>query len=181
MADAQDSLPRAKRWALLLLCGAAVQQAGWWSLYGDLGLGCGLLGGVMVFVGAVGFDCGVPGHSGGWTRGRGAEVEGWRSTFWAFLFLYAICGAGATGLSAANCPATGTVPASGTPHRDDWVPPAEATPDAAGREYGWGDRFEAGGGVLGIAAACAAFSLLWLLVVLGVVSSELGAMRRGRR
>ena len=46
----------------LLLCGAAVQQCGWWSLYGDLGLWCGLVGGAVVLAGAVGFDCAL-GHN----------------------------------------------------------------------------------------------------------------------
>ena len=46
--------------ALLLLCGVAVAQCGWWSLYGDLGLWCGLIGGAMALAGAVCFDCAPP-------------------------------------------------------------------------------------------------------------------------
>ena len=38
-------------WPALLLSGLAVQQAGWWSLYGDLGNWCGLVGGAMALVG----------------------------------------------------------------------------------------------------------------------------------
>ena len=50
---------RAQRWALLMAVGAAVQQAGWWSLYRELGVGLGLLGGAVMLVGALGFDCGA--------------------------------------------------------------------------------------------------------------------------
>ena len=208
----QASLRGATCWALLLLCGAAVQHAGWWPLYGDLGLWCGLIGGAMALAGAVGFDCGVPGHSRWWTWERPYTAEerrefnferrqswfnepelpanatklGLRGDFWFFLAGYAVFGAAATGLSAAFCPATGTVPASGNRKWDDWVPPAEAAPDAAGREYGWGDRWEAdptGKDVgCGGAAICAGLSLVFLLFLLcNTVCSELGAMRRGRR
>jgi hypothetical protein len=41
---------------LLVLCGGAVQHIGWWSLYGDLGLWCGAIGGIMLVVGGYGFD-----------------------------------------------------------------------------------------------------------------------------
>jgi hypothetical protein len=41
---------------LLVLCGGAVQHIGWWSLYGDLGLWCGAIGGIMLVVGGCGFD-----------------------------------------------------------------------------------------------------------------------------
>ena len=179
----QQGLCGATRWRLLLLCGVAVQQAGWWSLYGDFGLWCALIGGALALAGAVGFDR-DPGHAARvpsthdwWTRPytaderreidreirerneRGgcchthepdlpadAKKEGLRGQFWFGLFDYALLGALTTGISAAWCPATGTVPASGNPGNDTWVPPAEATPDAAGREYGWGDRAEANHG-----------------------------------
>ena len=169
----QQGLCGATRWALLLLCGVAVQQAGLWSLYGDLGLVCGLIGGAMVLAGAVGFDR-DPGHAArvpskhDWrtrpytaderreinqARNRRSKPDlpadatkpGLRVEFWLFLLFYAVLDAAATGNSAACCPATGTVPRDG--HRaarmSSWVPPAEATPNAAGREYGWGDRSEA--------------------------------------
>ena len=80
----------AGKYSGLLLWGAAVQQCGWWSLYGDLGLWCGLVGGVAALAGAVGFDC-APGHN--WA----GDV---RRDFWIGLFAYALCGATATGLSA---------------------------------------------------------------------------------
>ena len=123
----------------------------------------------MALAGAVGFDR-VPGHSGDW------ELD---------LFClcgYAFFGALTTGFSAINCPATGTVPASGDPRNATWAPPAEATPDAAEREYDWGDRAKAGhgGGCRG-AAFYAGVSLFLLLFVLCIVCVELGAMRRDRR
>ena len=62
---AAAGVEKAKRWAVLLVGGAAVQQLGWWSLYSELGLWCGLLGGAAVLVGALGFDCGVA-HSVHW-------------------------------------------------------------------------------------------------------------------
>ena len=194
----QQGLCGATRWALLLLCGVAVQQAGLWSLYGDLGLVCGLIGGAMVLAGAVGFDR-DPGHAArvpskhDWrTRpytaderreinqarnNKGmqdlpadAKKQGLRFFFWYCLFGYAVFGALATGWSAAwaLCPATGTVPASGNPGKDTWVPPAEATPDAVGREYGWGDRFEAESGRCMHGVMCTSFSLPFLLLVLGI-------------
>lgn len=162
---------------LLLLCGVAVQQAGLWSLYGDLGLWCALIGGVVVLVGAVGLDR-DPGHAarvpskhdwrdrphtaderreidrrrrernerGGCPHKPGlpanAEKLGLRGLFWICLCSYAFLGAIATGVSVAFCPTTGTVPASGNPGSDTWVPLAEATPDVVGREYGRGDRAE---------------------------------------
>ena len=52
----------AKRWLQLIAAGTAVQQAGWWSVFGDLGLGLGLLGGAVVLVGAKGFDKAVADH-----------------------------------------------------------------------------------------------------------------------
>jgi hypothetical protein len=81
--------------ALLLLCGAAVQQYGWWSLYGDLGLWCGLVGGAAALAGA---------------RGRRHNWhERYRGWFWFFIVCYAVCGALATGFSAnADCPTTGS-------------------------------------------------------------------------
>jgi hypothetical protein len=195
---------------LLLLCGGAVQQAGWWSLYGDLGLWCGLIGGAMAVAGAAGFDCGVPGHSDDWfgrpvtdeerqeiNRERRESVVSCcgqtakrlqkmrRSHLWYGLVMYVGLGAVASSRSPADCPATGTVPASGDPHNDDWVPPAEAAPDAAGREYGWRDRFWAMRAGFwagcGIQAAGALLPLLLLLGVLDIVYTELVAMRRGRR
>ena len=55
---------------MLLVGGAVVQQVGWWSLYGDLGLWCGLLGGAAVLAGGLGFDCCVAGHSQAWNWKR---------------------------------------------------------------------------------------------------------------
>ena len=97
--------------AYLLLCGVAVQQCGWWSFYGDLGLWCGLVGGAAALAGAVGFDC-APGHSRDWRdrpytaderreinqarRNSGWEdlpadakktLSGGRGWFWTCLFL----------------------------------------------------------------------------------------------
>eukprot|EP01045_Picozoa_sp_COSAG04_P028246 COSAG04_NODE_4337_length_2150_cov_1.236958_1_plen_371_part_00 len=90
-------LRKAKRWLAMMLIGAAVQQAGWWSLYSDLGLWCGLLG----------FDCGLAGHSMDWNWCCCREGGPW-GRFWFLLFLYALFGAGATWVSAALCPALGT-------------------------------------------------------------------------
>ena len=91
-ADARAAAPRkAKRWALLLFGGAAVQQVGLLSLYSDLGLQCAQLGGASMLVGALGFDCGVAGHSEDWRENR--------CVFWLYLVLYALFGALATALS----------------------------------------------------------------------------------
>eukprot|EP01046_Picozoa_sp_COSAG06_P008370 COSAG06_NODE_421_length_15973_cov_18.743795_11_plen_447_part_00 len=85
--------------AYLLLCGVAVQQCGWWSLYGDLGLWCGLVGGAAALAGAVGFDC-APGHD--WD----GPDRGW---FWGCICLCACPNALATWASArAGCPTTGS-------------------------------------------------------------------------
>ena len=128
---AAADVEKAKRWAVLLVGGAAVQQVGWWSLYSELGLWCGLLGGAVVLVGARGFDCGVAGHSQDWrdrlytaeerrevnerrrAAGKGDVPEGvgkggGRGLFWAFLALYAGLSVWATTVSAAKCPALGT-------------------------------------------------------------------------
>jgi hypothetical protein len=211
----QQGLCRATRWALLLLCGVAVQQAGLWSLYGDLGLVCGLIGGAMVLAGAVGFDR-DPGHAARvpskhdwrtrpYTADERREIdrerrernerggcchthepdlpadetkEGPRGLFWFYLFGYALFGALTAGLSAGFCPATGTVPANNLHLGHAWVPPTEATPDAAGRQYGWWDRFEAELGSCGLAAGSyASPSLLSLSLFLCIVRKELGAMR----
>ena len=150
-------------WALLLLCGAAAQQAGLWSLYSGMALWCGLIGGAMGLVGAVGFECCVPGHSAYWTWN--GEVPRLRGAFWHFLLVYIVFGALAILFSADFCP-------------------VEA-PHVAGR-HDWGDRYrrrglgERGGGCVA-AAVCAGVSLLSLLGVLFIVYKELGAMRRGRR
>ena len=99
--EGQPTPPRgcipASDWLLLLLCGGIVTQYGWWSLYGDLGLWCGLVGGAMVLAGAVGFEC-TPGHSAEWNR----------DLFWCCLFFYALLGAFATWFSADLCPDTGS-------------------------------------------------------------------------
>ena len=81
----------AKRWLQVLLCGAAVQQAGWWyQIYhhGELGLWGGIVGGGVVIVGGVGFDCCAPGHLASW--------EGPRIGFWGLLVMYAGLAYGAT-------------------------------------------------------------------------------------
>eukprot|EP01043_Picozoa_sp_COSAG02_P031814 COSAG02_NODE_2094_length_9849_cov_9.775282_2_plen_877_part_00 len=43
----------------LLYGGMALQQAGWWSLYSDVGLTCGILGGAMMLSGVFGFHFGI--------------------------------------------------------------------------------------------------------------------------
>eukprot|EP01046_Picozoa_sp_COSAG06_P094867 COSAG06_NODE_41007_length_396_cov_0.700337_1_plen_58_part_10 len=48
--------------------GGAVSQAGWWSLYYDLGLGGAVIGIPLVLVGVLGFSCCVSGHSPGWNE-----------------------------------------------------------------------------------------------------------------
>ena len=48
-----------KRWPLLLIAGALVQQVGWWSLYSELAVGCSLLGGAALVASAIGFDEGM--------------------------------------------------------------------------------------------------------------------------
>ena len=144
---------KAKRWAVVLVGGAAVQQVGWWSLYSELGLWCGLLGGAAVLVGAFGFDR-VAGHSEDWqlqpTAQGGNNFSGW------ILVFYAVAGAAATVLSAAFCPALGT-------------------------DEGWrkrADHGDLGPATCGYAAVCAGLSLLLLVVLLCVVGGELVAMGR---
>ena len=66
--------------AELSWAGVVVTQAGWWSLYSDLGLWCGLLGGAAMLVGALGFDRGVAGHSEQWRVPTERSRDG--KTFW---------------------------------------------------------------------------------------------------
>jgi hypothetical protein len=137
--------------ALLLLCGAAVQQCGWWSLYGNLGLWCGLVGGAAALAGAVGFDR-APGHN--WEIGD-------RCGFWGFLGLYALCGALATLFSAlADCPTTGS-------WGDRWD-------QCAGTSAGTSARTREKWVALLLFAS---LSLLGLLFTLFFMRKELGRMR----
>ena len=48
----------ATRCACTMLLGGALSQAGWWSLYGDLGLWGGVIGGALILVGALGSGVG---------------------------------------------------------------------------------------------------------------------------
>ena len=101
-----QSQSAARCWACVLLCGAVLLQTSWWSLYSDLGQ----IGGAMVLVGALGFECGAS-HSARWRKGdisQGIFPEGCcRGLFyWICLLFYAFCGAGAT-LFSQGCPATG--------------------------------------------------------------------------
>lgn len=170
-------------WACLLVCGAAVSQAGWWSLYGDLGLWAGVIGLPMALVGAIGFTCSALEVYSGL---HSARWEGF--LLFIVVVLYAVCGivyvifgAIVTLISAHSCPVTHTVPANGDPEMDDWVLPeaASAKATAGGREYGWSDRFEAGQGDCGIIRAIfAGLSLVFLLFALCAVCDELAAMRR---
>eukprot|EP01045_Picozoa_sp_COSAG04_P015533 COSAG04_NODE_1233_length_7642_cov_5.063900_5_plen_585_part_00 len=173
--ERQERVEKAKRWApvLLLAVGAAVQQVGWWSLYSDLGLWCGLLGGAAVLAGALGFDRGTADHSEDWNdrpytaderrvenerrraEGMGRtpeEKEGRRWPFWRFLAGYALFGAAATGLSAGACPALGT-----------------------------DDSSAAGYGDCSFAAVFVGLSLPFLIFFLWVVCVELVAMRRASK
>jgi hypothetical protein len=68
-AKHEAEIRQATRWPCLMVLGAAVSQAGWWSLYGDLGLWGGVIGGALVLVGFLGFDRCVVGHSAGWDAG----------------------------------------------------------------------------------------------------------------
>ena len=85
-AEEQAVLTYAKCWLLLLVGGAALQLVGclstfswhyrrqWW---------CAPLGGAMVFVCALGFDCVLMEHSETWThQARGGSQDSWRSSFW---------------------------------------------------------------------------------------------------
>ena len=75
---------------LLVLCGGVAQHIGWWSLYADLGLWCGVIGGIMFVVGGCGFDVRKCGFSFG-------------------LFIYTALGLLATGGSLYHCPTTAVV------------------------------------------------------------------------
>eukprot|EP01045_Picozoa_sp_COSAG04_P000930 COSAG04_NODE_27_length_37012_cov_29.502127_16_plen_257_part_00 len=169
---AAEGVEKAKRWALLLVGGAAVQQVGWWSLYTELGLWCGLLGGAAVLVGALGFDR-TEGHvdwsdrpytaeerreenesrraAGLAELPEGATTGGglFRFFFWPLLAVYGFCGALATGNSA-DCPALGT-------------------------DEGWGERADHGD--CGVAAGGSLPNLIFLLGLLVPVRAELVAMR----
>jgi len=192
-------LRKAKRWALLLVVGAAAQQVGWWSLYSDLGLWLGLLGGAAVLAGALGFDRGVAGHS---VQPRGLAEAVWP----LFLFFYAICGALATVLSAAGCPALGTASVghcqcSGRTNNagegrdcsdiyagEHWCYTEPGLCDDGARSgkvvdsewsylacyEGWGDR--ASGGCGAAAGVAGFFTLPVLLFLLGCVGVELEVM-----
>jgi hypothetical protein len=109
-------------WACVMVCGAAMSQAGWWSLYGDLGLWGGVIGIPLVLVGYNGFTC-VGGHSPGWDMLAGA-VSGDLCGYTMFALI-------GSGLSALACPATGTVPApvlddEGQVLTGEWVSPEAA-------------------------------------------------------
>eukprot|EP01045_Picozoa_sp_COSAG04_P006627 COSAG04_NODE_330_length_16594_cov_25.794146_1_plen_359_part_00 len=166
-ADARAA-PRRKAicWLMLLGGGVAVQQFGWWSLYSDLGLWCALLGGAVVLAGALGFDCGVAGHS-----------EDWRPCdFWCCLFGYAVFGAIATVLSAAFCPALGTDDSSTAGTDEGWDGFGEAPSLRPGAEgEGWVGR---AGGNCGapVCAGALLFTLLFLFFLLINVCLALGAM-----
>eukprot|EP01043_Picozoa_sp_COSAG02_P004595 COSAG02_NODE_121_length_35326_cov_25.450819_27_plen_146_part_00 len=85
----------AKRWVYLMLCGGVVQQAGWRSLHGNLGWWGGLAGMALVCVGAVGFDCCVPGHGPQWKSGA-------RNVFWGFIVFWALWSVGTSNADADN-------------------------------------------------------------------------------
>ena len=102
--------PRRIGFAVLLLLGAAVSMVGWWSLNGDLGLWGGVVGGVLMLVGGLGFDsahwgwCEEPQYR-RLSSCLACSGDG-RQSFWTFLFIYAMGGTAATIFSAANCPTT---------------------------------------------------------------------------
>ena len=146
--------------ALLLLCGAAVQQFCLWSLFGGLGLWCGLGSGVLALVGAIGFDA-APDHSEEWRCRPGVlfRKKGYRGDFWVCFLMYVLCGTVATGYSAAYCPAT-TVTEAGL-----W-----------GDLWNRWDQFQPMGTTCGDAASYAGISLCWLLFALCFALAELGRM-----
>lgn len=83
-----------------MLCGGVVQHACLWSLYGDLGLRGGAIGGVLVLVGALGFTCVAC------TVGQPCEL------FWSIILMGTVFGAFATLISEDACPVTGMVRAT---------------------------------------------------------------------
>lgn len=78
-----DNRLLARRWLYLMLCGAVVQQAGWWPLYGDLVLWGSITGGTLVLVGAIGFDCCTLGHLASWGSGP-------RTGFWILIVFWTV-------------------------------------------------------------------------------------------
>ena len=112
--------PRRIGFAALMLLGVAVSMVGWWSLYGDLGLWGGVVGGVLVLVGGLGWlaNCGL---------GFGS-YGGCRILVWTFIFIYPIGGTAATILSATYCPSMTDVRHPNCEHCE--------------HTYDWGSRFE---------------------------------------
>ena len=165
-----------KRWPLLLIAGALVQQVGWWSLYSELAVGCSLLGGAALVASAIGFDEGMAGHSLDWRRPytleerrkinerrRGNDLSELRASrkksgndgrFGISILIYGACALFATGFSAANCPAMGT--------GEGWFERVDHVHDGAS---------------CGAALVIACVSLLCLTPPLYYVRKELAAMR----
>jgi hypothetical protein len=137
-----------------------VQQFCLWSLFGGLGLWCGLGSGVLALVGAIGFDA-APDHSEEWRCRPGVlfRKKGYRGDFWVCFLMYVLCGTVATGYSAAYCPAT-TVTEAGL-----W-----------GDLWNRWDQFQPMGTTCGDAASYAGISLCWLLFALCFALAELGRM-----
>jgi hypothetical protein len=98
-AEHEAEIRQAGRWAFPTLLGGAVSQAGWWSLYGDLGLWGGVIGVPLTIVGLLRFCC-VVGHSPGFDREDDSGVI-------CIVMLYAMSGLVAT---VKTCPVLGTVP-----------------------------------------------------------------------
>ena len=129
-AEAASWAARDKHWrigfATLMLLGVAVSMVGWWSLYGDLGLWGGVVGGVLMLVGGLGFGFGLSDKVRNLGFGLGFECGlsdsgDWRSLVWIFFFYYAIGATAATILSAASCPSTTDVrQIDGREHTYDW-------------------------------------------------------------
>jgi hypothetical protein len=128
-AKHEAELRQATCWTCLVVFGGVVSQAGWWSLYRDLGLWGGVIGIPLLLMGFLGFERCAGGHSPGWDA----------RDVWARFICYAIVGLVATMVSALACPAMGTVPA---PVLDDagviqvqWVSPEAAQQLLAEQEF----------------------------------------------
>ena len=145
---AAADVEKAKRWALLLVGGAAVQQVGWWSLYSELGLWGGIIGGVWCLAGAVGF---------GPATGAGCSVRVIslsRWCFWPSFLIYAGFSCIVT-LCVSQCPVLGTEWGWGERY-DSRSTPTQQHPDGlviTSRVCGW-------------SAVFAGFSLLFLFCTL---------------
>jgi hypothetical protein len=83
-AAARRAAALALPWALLLLCGGVLQQAGGWSLWRYHALWCTLVGLPVALLGAHGFDRWVPAHSAAhWEDRPMTEEENLKQYRWA--------------------------------------------------------------------------------------------------